>query len=212
MLRLIKPDSAEGYDFRGRVFRCTGKYDKSIADFSKAIELAPYDAWLYFSRADAYAAKEDYPHAIADYGKVLEFNTDNLAGNADVYAARGLCHSKVGDYSKGIEDCRKGLQLDTNCVAALNNLAWLVATAPDAKLRDGEKTVQYANRACELSGWKNAYCLGTLAAAYAEVGNFDEAVKWEKKCILSGLPEKEMEQAHKELNLFEQKKPYHAEK
>jgi hypothetical protein len=94
----------------------------------------------------------------------------------------------------------------------LNNLAWLLATAPKSKMRDGQKAVEYAKRACDLDSWKNAYYLGTLAAANAEVGNFDEAVKWERKCIIIGLPEKEMQQARRELNLFENKKPYHADK
>jgi len=102
--------------------------------------------------------------------------------------------------------------LDTNCDVAFNNLAWLLATAPKSKLRDGQKAVEYAKRACELDSWKNPYYLGTLAAANAEIGNFDEAVKWERKCIIIGFPEKEMQQARKELNLFESKKPYHADK
>jgi hypothetical protein len=84
--------------------------------------------------------------------------------------------------------------------------------APDAKLRDGQRALLYAKRACDLTEWKNPYCLGTLAVAYAETGNFDEAVKWEQKCIEAGLPENELKQARQELDLFNQKKPYHAEK
>ena len=102
--------------------------------------------------------------------------------------------------------------LDTNCYLAYNNLAWLLATAPKSKLRDGQKAVVYATRACDLTSWKEPYSLGTLAASYAETGNFAEAIKWESKCIVIGLPEKEMQQAHKELRLFEDKKPYHADK
>ena len=50
---------------------------------------------------------------------------------------------------------------------------------------NGKQAVEYANKACDLTGWKNANYLSTLAAAYAEVGNFDEATKWQTKCIES---------------------------
>ena len=63
-----------------------------------------------------------------------------------------------------------------------------------------------------INAWKDPYSLGTLAAAYAEIGNFKAALKWEKKCIEVGLPEKELKQARKELDLFRHDKPYHAEK
>ena len=49
-----------------------------------------------------------------------------------------------------------------------NDLAWLLATAPDARFRDGPRAVEHATRACELSGWRDAAALDTLAAAYAE--------------------------------------------
>jgi tetratricopeptide (TPR) repeat protein len=130
----------------------------------------------------------------------------------DAYSGRGLVLSRAGDFNKGIADCKKAVQLDKSSAAALNNLAWLLSVAPDAKLRDGKKAVKYATHACELSLGTNAYYLGTLAAASAEIGKYDDAIKWEQKCIQIGLPnEKEMVQARKELELFNQKKPYHAD-
>jgi hypothetical protein len=57
---------------------------------------------------------------------------------------------------------------------------------PQDDLRDGKKAVEYARKACDLTEWKSAWDLDTLAAAYAEVGQFDEAVKWQKK--VAGTP------------------------
>ena len=63
----------------------------------------------------------------------------------------------------------------------LNNLAWSLATNPDPALRDGPLAVHYAEKACQLTGGQKTVCLGTLAAAYAEAGRFDEAVATAQK-------------------------------
>jgi Flp pilus assembly protein TadD len=91
----------------------------------------------------------------------------------------------------------------------LNNLAWLLAISPNEKLRNGKEAVELARRACELSDWKDPSFIGTMAAASAEVGNFDDAVKWQRKSLELGVPEIEVEQAHRRLKLYEQRKPFH---
>ena len=86
-------------------------------------------------------------------------------------------------------------------------MGWLRATFPDAKYRDGKQAVEYATKACELADWKNAEWLGTLAAAYAEFGDFDKAVEWQKKALeLAGL--EEVEGLREQLSLYQAGKPY----
>jgi len=207
MAIMLKPDDVEAQYFKGDTYLAKLDYVKAIEAYGKALEIDTNYYWAYYRRAIAYSKIDDYPLSIKDLNRCIQLQPTN----AEAFAGRGFAKSKMGDFKGAIEDSTKGVQLKTNSFETLNNLAWILATAPKAKMRDGQKAVEYAKRACELSSWKDAFCLGTLAASYAEVGNFDEAVKWERKCIIIGLPDKNMGQARKELRLFEQKKPYHAD-
>jgi tetratricopeptide (TPR) repeat protein len=203
----LDPTNLDAYVNRGKVFQAMGNIKKATADYSEAIHIKP-DGYVYLMRGSTYGNEGNNDKAAADYTEAIQLNPQY----AEAYACRGLVFSREGNYSNGIADCSRAIQIDTNCVDGYNNLAWLLAISPDANLRNGQKAVEYATRACELYSWKEPHCLGTLAAAYAEIGNFDEAIKWETKCMESGLPDKEMSQARKELDLFQHKKPYHAGK
>ena len=91
------------------------------------------------------------------------------------------------DYNQAIRDYNEAIRLDSKS-PAWNQRAWLQATCPDEKYRDGKKAVADATRACELTSWKDATNLDTLAAAYAESENFDEAVKWQEQAIAFASP------------------------
>ena len=204
----LNPDDGEAYFAKGRSYLELKDYDKAIEALSNALRCETNNSDIFYKRAGAFSGKEDYTNAIKDLDQTIR-----LSPKAPfAFSARGLLRSRIGEYRSGISDCWRAVRLDANCNNACNNLAWLLSTAPEPKLRDGKQAFKYATRACELSEWKDAYNIGTLAAACAEIGRFDEAINWEKKCIELGLPtEKEKLQAQKELELFEQGKPYHAD-
>jgi hypothetical protein len=90
-------------------------------------------------------------------------------------------------------------------------LAWRWATCPDRTVRIGPRAVEFATRACELSSWKDPNCIHTLAAAYAEVGEFDEAVKWEKKALETpGSNVTLRDDTGQRLKGYQERKPYRA--
>jgi tetratricopeptide (TPR) repeat protein len=97
--------------------------------------------------------------------------------------------AKVGPHAKpvaSIQYCNQALHLNPDQPAVLNDLAWILATSSDAQIRDGAKAVQFAERACALTHYQMTRYLGTLAAAYAEAGRFDNAITTaQKACDLA---------------------------
>jgi Flp pilus assembly protein TadD len=91
--------------------------------------------------------------------------------------------ARQGNVAGAIESYRRALQLSPSLAQALNNLAWLLATTDDARIRNGDEAVRLAQRACELAGGRTPQFEGTLAAAYAEAGRFDDAIAAANKAI-----------------------------
>ena len=102
---------------------------------------------------------------------------------ATAFTNRGLVEGRRGNWQRAIDDYREALRLQPKLATAHNNLAWLLATCPVDDLRNGQEAVEHANWACKATGWCNPSCLGTLAAACAEVGDFGEAVRWQKRAL-----------------------------
>ena len=94
---------------------------------------------------------------------------------------RGSLYYRLGDYRQALADHQAALELDPDDAATLNHLAWLRAVCPDDAVRDGAEAIRLATRACELTEYTTAGYVDTLAAAYAESGRFDDAVRWQEK-------------------------------
>ncbi len=126
------------------------------------------------------------------------------------YYNRAETNMSGGKFAEAIIDYEAAVRVDPGYALAFNDLAWLRATCPVAEFRDGAKAVEQASKASELTNWKKARCVGTLAAAYAETGDFDSAVKWHKKAIDLLTKEEEQLRADFEerLKLYQSGKPY----
>jgi serine/threonine-protein kinase len=102
---------------------------------------------------------------------------------------------------------RAAIQLDPKLPNSYRHLAWLQATCPEAAYRDGDEAVAHATRALELTDWKQCEWLDVLAAAHAEVGNFDEAIRWQQKC-LDQWPNEMKSELRSRLELYEGGQPF----
>src|SRR6267378_173670 len=158
----------------------------------------PTTAADYVNRGIEEHQKGDYDGAIADFTKAIEI--DPRA--ADAYMARGDARKNKGDLDGAITDYTKAIEIDPSNAIGYNNLAWLLATASKDSARDGKKAVAYATKACELTKWEDPNALDTLAAAYAEAGDFDEAIKWQTKALsLPEFPQNELDKGRERLQL-----------
>ena len=117
---------------------------------------------------------------------------------------------QIAQDDRAIADYKESLRLNPNDPAVYNALAWLQATCPDERCRDGENAVANAVNGNELSGGDNWDHIDTLAAAYAEDCQFDKAVEMQTKAIKLA-PETEKERLRSRLELYKHGKPYREE-
>jgi tetratricopeptide (TPR) repeat protein len=140
---------------------------------------------------------------IAYYTKVIESNPKLESA----YYNRGNVYNQKELYDQAISDYNKALEINPSYGKAYNNLAWMLATAKASGFRDGKRAVELALKACELSGWENPGYLDTLAAAYARVGDFRNAVKWQEKAMESSEMAKQAG-VQERLKLYKEGKPW----
>ncbi len=107
---------------------------------------------------------------------------------------------------------RQNLRTHPDMIDLLNNLAWLLATCPDASVRNGHEAVQLVQTACQLTHYHATALVGTLAAAYAEAGRYDEAIACaQKACALATKSGDQalLEKNRELLDLYRKHQPYH---
>jgi tetratricopeptide (TPR) repeat protein len=178
------------------------EFQSALTDLSELIRLNPTASAYWHARGQVYAAMKQYANAISDYDESIRLEPQALT-----FRNRGWARLHYGESQGGISDYREAIRLDPAFHSPFNGLAWLYATSSDESVRNGISAIQYAKRACELTGWHDANDLDTLAAAYAEDGKFDEAIKWQQKAI--ELAEaSEISKFSSRLELYKQGKPY----
>ena len=106
--------------------------------------------------------------------------------DADCHTVLAIALDEKGQSAEAIKHYEKALEISPQSVSALNNLAWLLATGSNASLRNGARAIELARQADQLSGGTNALVLRTLAAAYAEAGQFGKAIESARDCDAAG--------------------------
>jgi len=132
--------------------------------------------------------------------------------SAVTFSKLGLLLDMKGLAEHAIVYYRESIRLKPDQEDACNNLAWLLATHPEPRIRDGAEAVRLAEHACELTGFQRAPLIGTLAAAYAEAGRFHDATETAEKAIQVATAAGDIGLAERNeqlLALYRAAKPYH---
>jgi tetratricopeptide (TPR) repeat protein len=168
----LDPKFVAALRLRGSIYcDCLGQPEKAVADFSKAIELEPKFGVHWFNRGNAYRRLGEPEKAVADYSKALELDPQYV----DAWFLRSIAQSNLGQYAKAIADCSRAVELNPKHAGARNHLAWLLATCPDAKLRDPNRAVTLARNAVQLAP-QDADNWTTLGMAQYRAGDWKAAV------------------------------------
>jgi tetratricopeptide (TPR) repeat protein len=175
----IDPGVALAYVTRGDAYRLKGDYGRSFADCNKAIKLDPSNAQAFANRGETHRLKNEYRQALEDCNKAISLKRDM----AWAFSIRGAIRRDQHDYRLAAANWEESLRLEPNHAWTRTRLAWLRAGCHDGELRSGAQAVKLADKACELTDWKEVDALSALAAAHAENGNFGEAIRWQQKAL-----------------------------
>jgi tetratricopeptide (TPR) repeat protein len=149
------------------------RVEEAVGHFQRAIALQPNYPDAHYNLGVILGRRNDLDGAIAQFRTILSISPNDPASNAaiaDVLARKGLFREAIAHYEIA-------LQSDPNSVFALNNLSWLLSTNPDASVRNGPKAVELALRSNRIANQTSPTVFRTLAAAYAEAGQFEKAAE-----------------------------------
>jgi tetratricopeptide (TPR) repeat protein len=150
-----------------------GNVDEAIVQYQRALQIKPDYADAGCNLGNALLRMGSVDEAIVQYQRALQIKPDYVDAHNNL--AKALVQK--GSMVEAIAQYQEALRIKPNNAEVLNNLALVLASCPQASLRNGSKAVELAQRANRLTGGRNPAALGTLAAAYAEAGRFPEAME-----------------------------------
>lgn len=220
---LIEPNSVQGVLMRSLVAAQEERYADAIADMEMLVRADPSNSTWIMQLASFYQMDDRPRMAIKLLDEVVR--QDNSDWRA--MRLRGDAKLSISEHESAIKDFAEALEMmeasrevadedratDSDYSGLLNNLSWVLSTTPKDELRDGTKSLELALKACEATEYKEAHILSTLAAAYAETGDFEKAREWSAKAVELAEAEEnpQLEQLKEEVEMYKQDKPWREE-
>ncbi len=192
----------------GQALEERGRIDEAIQHYSEVIRLQPDYAPVYNNLGLLLSQRDQPAEALRCFETAVRLRPNEFLAHYNLAQFLWL----RGQASEAVAEYREVLRLRPDIPEVLNNLAWILATHPQAALRNGPEAVRLAQRGCELTNYQAANLLGALAAAYAEAGQFKEAVETAQKAVAVAAASGQEELANRYrrfLQLFQQGKPFH---
>lgn len=188
----LAPNDLDAIVFRAMAKAELGQSSAAIADCDEVLRRDLHYAYAYRLRGSVQRMLKNLDKSLADYDE-----SHRLDQSAVVVAERALLYMELGQrelrsrkglpaidwFEKAQAELERAIELDPKEWTAPNGLAWFLATCPLPGFRNGAKAVELATTACGLSGRTNVYSLNTLAAAYAECRDFEQAIRTQTEAI-----------------------------
>jgi len=196
------------YNNLGQAYKMATNYNGAISAFQSSLTILSNQPKVQTALGQCLLESKQPAQAAAAFQAAVDLDP----GNAVAQLGLGTCFASAGRDADALAHFRAAVQADTNSVTALGDLAWTLAADADPSLRDGPQAVSLAEHACELTHYQNAQSIGTLAAAYAEAGRFDDAIAAARKArdVAQAQGEKEIADRNAQLlKLYEAHKAFH---
>jgi len=169
----LKPDQPEVHYNLANILMEQGRLDEAVMHYNEALKLKPDYLEAHSNLAKALARQGKLLEAIGHWQQLVQLNPQEWVLHSNL----GTAYSRLGRLDEAIVHWEQTLRLKPDHVSVINKLAWLLATSENPKYRNSIRAVELAERGCKLTAYKDLRLLDTLAAAYAEAGRFDEAVR-----------------------------------
>ncbi len=222
------PDSEIGLALRSLIYRSQMKLDKAIADVEAMLEKNENNLDFQYDLAILLNANEEPTRALPYFDTILSAlaaSPDTEQLQTDILRSRGDAWLSLGKHEKAIDDYEHALDLIETADSTaedsedkerdaevksgiLNNLAWVLATSKIDDLRDGKRALKLATQASELTEYKAAFILSTLASGYAETGDFENARKWAAKAVELAESDEQRVGLQEELDSYKKDEPW----
>jgi tetratricopeptide (TPR) repeat protein len=164
----------------------SGKVNEALAMIDQVIATDPNNWRSYFLKSAVLILAKREGEALKEIDTSINLaRRSNVSAGllAELYESKARSCIDDGRYDEAKKSLEQAVHLQPADPTTLNDLAWMLATSKDTRVRDGRRAVAIAKRACTLSNWKNAFSIDTLAAASATAGNFADAVKYQQLAI-----------------------------
>lgn len=200
-----QPDHPAALELRGLIAAEKNDYAAAIRDFRRLLDRHDNDALVHGQLGMLHLAAKQPRAAIKEFTRAIELEPGQFAS----WRGRSDAEISIGEHVKALADLEKALELQPDDDGVLNNLAWLLATSPEESLRNGKRAIELAMKACEKTEWKEAHVISTLAAGYAETGDFETAKKYSRQAVELGSDVDDVKsQLMKELKSYEDGEPW----
>lgn len=212
----VEENNLDAILLRGDIAAAENDFDTAIADYRQILGRIPNGnpvrESLLLKLSLVLWQSDRHSQAIRNLDQIVQANPSNWQAwrlKGEIFLGQGEHADAIDSYNRAISIMPEGEPAEVQA-SLFNNLSWVLATTPEDELRNGSRALELGLKACELTDYKQAHILSTLAAAYAETGDFDKAVEFSEKAVARGREEnsEQLEQLEAELESFRDKKPW----